>query len=65
MSERDRTEGNTDAPKVGENEVGTDERGGSGPRRVEEARREREPDRGPHSGYASSPERVGSVLPSR
>ncbi len=61
MSERDRTEGNTDAPKVEENEVGTDNRGGSAPRRVGEARRERESDResarGPHSaGYVSSPD---------
>ena len=43
MSEREHTEGNTNAPRVEENEVPTDNRtDASGPRRVEEARRERE-----------------------
>jgi hypothetical protein len=42
LSERDRREGNTNAPKVDENEVRTDNRGDSGPRRVEEVRADRE-----------------------
>src|SRR3712207_4475308 len=46
-------EGNTGAPRVDENEVRSDDRGGSGPRRVEEARRDRE-DSGRGSGYGSS-----------
>ena len=46
-------EGNTGAPRVDENEVRSDGRGGSGPRRVEEARRDRE-DSGRGSGYGSS-----------
>ncbi len=41
MSERDRREGNTNAPKVDENEVRTDNRADTGPRRVEETRRDR------------------------
>ena len=60
MSERDRREGNTNAPRVDENEVRTDNRGDSGPRRVEEARRDRESDRGSHSGYASPDEERGT-----
>jgi hypothetical protein len=52
MSERGSREGNTNAPKVDENEVRADGRGGSGPRRVEEARRDHESSRG--SGYGSS-----------
>ena len=62
MSERERREGNTDAPKVNENEVRADNRGESGPRRVEEVRKDRESEReserrsrsGSDSGYASS-----------
>ncbi len=60
MSERDRTEGNTNAPKVDENGVRTDNRGNSGPRRVEEARRDRESDRGSRSGYVSPDEDRGT-----
>ena len=45
-------EGNTDAPRVDENEVRADDSGGSGPRRVEEARRDRETGHG--SANASS-----------
>jgi hypothetical protein len=44
MSENERREGNTDAPKV-DTEYGerrASDGGGSGPRRVEEVRRERE-----------------------
>ncbi len=52
MSERGSREGNTDAPKVNEREVRTDTRGDSGPRRVEEARRDHESSR--VSGYGSS-----------
>jgi hypothetical protein len=52
MSERGSREGNTDAPKVDENEVRADGHGGSGPRRVEEARRDHESSRG--SGYGPS-----------
>jgi hypothetical protein len=44
-------EGNTNAPRVDENEVRAGDRGGSGPRRVEEARKDREAER--TSGYAS------------
>ena len=55
MSERDRREGNTKAPKVQENEVPADNRAeGSGPRRVEDARRDRELDRESRSGHASA-----------
>src|SRR5215216_3135615 len=50
MSERERREGNTDAPKVDEREVRTHNRGASGPRRVEEVRRDREAERGSRSG---------------
>jgi hypothetical protein len=49
MCERER---NTNAPRVDENEVRADGRGGSGPRRVEEARRDHESSRG--SGYGPS-----------
>ena len=45
-------EGNTDAPRVNENEVRADGRGGSGPRRVEDVRRDHESSRG--SKYGSS-----------
>src|SRR5215208_5565263 len=47
-------QGNTNAPRVDENEVHADERGGSGPRRVEEGRRDHESSRG--SGYVPSSE---------
>jgi hypothetical protein len=50
VSERYRREGNTNAPKVDENEVRTDNHADTGPRRVEEARRDRESDRGSRSG---------------
>jgi hypothetical protein len=46
VSERDSREGITNAPKVDENEVRTDNRGGSGPRRVEDVRSDREAERG-------------------
>jgi hypothetical protein len=45
-------EGNIGAPRVDENEVRADDRGGSGPRRVEEARRDHESSRG---SVSSSP----------
>ena len=45
-------EGNTDAARVDENEARADGRGGSGPRRVEEARRDHKSSRG--SGYGPS-----------
>src|SRR3712207_308916 len=64
VSERDHREGNTNAPKVDENEVRTDNRGDSGPRRVEEARREREAQRGSRSGYVSPDEDRGTSWPS-
>jgi hypothetical protein len=64
VSERDHREGNTNAPKVDENEVHTDNRGDSGPRRVEEARREREAQRGSRSGYVSPDEDRGTSWPS-
>ena len=54
MSERDRREGNTNAPKVDENEVRKDNGGDSGPRRVEEVRTDRETRTEPGSGYANS-----------
>ena len=41
MSQRDRTEGNTDAPKVDENEVRAENSGKTAPRRVKEVRTER------------------------
>jgi hypothetical protein len=56
VSERDRSEGNTNAPKVDENEVRTHNHGDSGPRRVEEARRDRES----RSGYVSLDEERGT-----
>jgi hypothetical protein len=46
-------EGNTDAPRVDDKEVRSDGRGGTGSRRVEEARRDRE-ESGRSSGYAAS-----------
>jgi hypothetical protein len=46
-------EGNTDAPRVDDKEVRSDGRGGTGSRRVEEARRDRE-ESGRGSGYAAS-----------
>jgi hypothetical protein len=58
VNERDRREGNTNAPKVDENEVRTDNRGNSGPRRVEDVRRDREVERG--SRYSSLEEDRGT-----
>jgi hypothetical protein len=55
MSENERREGNTDAPKV-DTEYGerrADDSGGSGPRRVEDVRRDREAEQGSSAGYAS------------
>ena len=46
-------EGNTNASRVNENEVRADGHGGSGPRRVEEARRDHE-ESGRGSGYGPS-----------
>jgi hypothetical protein len=55
LSERDRREGNTNAPKVDENEVRTDGgRGGSGPRRMKEVRADGEARTETGSGYAYS-----------
>ncbi len=54
MSERERREGNTDAPKVDENEVRADRDADSGPRRVKDVRGDQESVRGSRSGYASS-----------
>ena len=51
MSERERGEGNTDAPRVDENEVRTNEREESRPRRVKEVRSDREAGRGTRAGY--------------
>jgi fatty acid desaturase len=51
VSER---EGNTNAPRVDENEVRADNRGGSGPRRVEDVRRDHESSRGSEYGSSSS-----------
>jgi hypothetical protein len=48
-------ESNSGAPRVDESEVRADDRGGSGPRRVEEARRDSE-ESGRSSGYKSSSE---------
>jgi len=48
----DREHSNTEAPKAGEREVRAEDHGGSGPRRVEEARRDRETGHG--SAYAPS-----------
>ena len=53
MTDRDRREGNTDAAKVDEREVRADDNQESGPRRVEEARRDRETEHGSAS-YAST-----------
>jgi hypothetical protein len=56
MSERERREGNTDEPRV-DTEYGqrrADDRGGSGPRRVEDVRTDREAERGSSAGYAAS-----------
>ena len=55
------SEGNTDAPRVDENEVRADDRGASGPRRLEEVRRDRE-ERGSHAGagYVSPDEDRGT-----
>ena len=47
-------EGNTDAPRVDDKEVRSDGRGGAGPRRVEEARRDSEASGRGSSGYAAS-----------
>ncbi len=60
MSERDRREGNTNAPKVDENEVRTDGNGQAGPRRVKEVRAERETDTNYGSGHAYSDEERGT-----
>ncbi|MDQ3792974.1 MAG: hypothetical protein M3341_10140 [Actinomycetota bacterium] len=60
MSERDRGEGNTDAPRVDENEVRTDGNGQSGPRRVKEVRAERETHTNYGSGHAYSDEDGGT-----
>nr|MBA4115192.1 hypothetical protein [Rubrobacter sp.] len=49
MSERERTEGNTDASKVD-----AQSNGDSGPRRVEEVREEREVGHDPESSATSS-----------
>jgi hypothetical protein len=54
LSERDRREGNTNAPKVDENEVRKDNGGDSGPRRVEEVRADRETRTETGSGNANS-----------
>jgi hypothetical protein len=51
MSQRDRTEGNTDAPKVDENEIRGENSGETAPRRVKEVRAERGDSA---SGHASS-----------
>ena len=56
MSERERRKGNTDAPRV-DTEYGerrADDHGGSGPRKVEDVRKDREAERGSSAGYASS-----------
>ena len=60
MSERDRREGNTNAPKVDENEVRIDNRKQSGPRRVKEVRAERGTYTNHRSGYASPDEERGT-----
>jgi hypothetical protein len=58
MTDRERGEGNTDAAKVDEREVRADGNQESGPRRVEEARRDRGTGHG--SAYASTgAERAG------
>ena len=56
MSENVRREGNTDSPKV-DTEYGErrgNEPGGSGPRRVEDVRRDREAEHSSSAGYAAS-----------
>src|SRR3712207_8606016 len=56
MTDGERREGNTDAPKV-DTEYGerrTGDHGSSGPRRVEDVRKDREVERGSSAGYASS-----------
>jgi hypothetical protein len=53
VTDRDRREGNTEAPKVDEREVRANGNQESGPRRVEEARRDRETGHGSAS-YAST-----------
>ena len=53
MTDRERREGNTEAPKVDEREVRANGNQESGPRRVEEARRDRETGHGSAS-YAST-----------
>ncbi len=53
MSERDTTEGNTNAPRVQENEVRPDDSAHSGPRRVKEVRAERDTQRDSHTDYGS------------
>jgi hypothetical protein len=56
MTDSERREGNTDAPKV-DTEYGerrTDGHGASGPRRVEDVRKDREVERGSNAGYTSS-----------
>jgi hypothetical protein len=62
LSENERREGNTDAPKV-DTEYGErseSESGGSGPRRVESVRKEREAGHGSTAGYASLDEERGT-----
>ena len=60
MSERYRREGNTNAPKVDENEVRSDNREHSGPRRVKEVRAERETHTDYGSRYTSPEEERGT-----
>ncbi len=61
MSERDSREGNTNAPRVEENEVRPGDRGDSGPRRVKEVRAERQTHTDHDgSGYASPEEERGT-----
>ena len=60
MSERERREGNTNAPRVDENEVRTHNREQSGPRRVKEVRAERESHADYGSGYVSPDEQRGT-----
>ena len=60
MSERDRREGNTNAPRVDENVVRTDGNGHSGPRRVKEARAERKTHTDYGSGHAFSDQDRGT-----
>jgi hypothetical protein len=60
VSERDRREGNTDAPKVEENEVRPDDSRDPDPRRVKEVRAERETETDHGSGYVSPDEARGT-----